>query len=91
MHELTGYRIRAIDGDGGYLEDFFADDSWVIRYFTVHTGHWPRGRTVLLSPHNIRGIDWEHQRVHVDLTRDDIAQSPRYRSGMHVESGSNAR
>ena len=79
VHELTGYRIHALDGDSGHLEDFFADETWVIRYFTVHTGHWPGGRTVLLSPERIRSIEWEHQLVHVDLLRDDIKQSPRYR------------
>jgi hypothetical protein len=79
VHELTGYRIHALDGDSGHLEDFFADETWQIRYFTVHTGHWPDGRTVLLSPERIRSIEWEHQLVHVDLLRDDIKQSPRYR------------
>jgi hypothetical protein len=87
VHELTGYRIRAIDGDSGHLEDFFADETWAIRYFTVHTGHWPTARTVLLSPDTIRNIDWQHQLVHVDLLRDDINRSPRYRSGMRMESG----
>jgi hypothetical protein len=79
VHELTGYRIHALDGNSGHLEDFFADETWRIRYFTVHTGHWPGGRTVLLSPERIRSIEWEHQLVHVDLLRDDIKQSPRYR------------
>jgi hypothetical protein len=91
VHELTGYRIHALDGDGGYLEDFFADETWTIRYFTVHTGHWPAGRTVLLSPGKIRSVDWEHQLVNVDLLCDDIKQSPRYRSGMHVDSGTENR
>ena len=87
VHEITGYHIHALDGESGSLEDFFADEAWVIRYFSVHTGHWPAGRTVILSPDRIRGIEWEHQLVHVDLLRDDIKRSPRYRSGMRIDSG----
>lgn len=86
VHELAGYHIHALDGDCGVLEDFFADETWVVRYLTVHTGHWPTGRTVLLSPDKILSVDWEHQQVHVDLTRDDIKQSPKYRSGMQIDS-----
>lgn len=87
VHELAGYHIHALDGDCGVVEDFFADETWVVRYLTVHTGHWPAGRTVLLSPERILSIEWEHQLVHVDLTRDDVKQSPRYRSGTPIESG----
>jgi hypothetical protein len=87
VHELAGYHIHALDGECGVLEDFFADETWAVRYLTVHTGHWPTGRTVLLAPDKILNIEWEHQQVHVDLTRDDIKQSPRYRSGMQIESG----
>lgn len=79
--ELIGYRVQAIDGESGHLEDFFADEAWVVRYFTVHTGHW-LGRTVLLPCEKIRSIDWAHQLVHVDLLRDDIGRSPAYHSGM---------
>jgi hypothetical protein len=85
VHEVAGYQIHALDGESGYLEDFIADETWVIRYFTVHTGHWPGGRTVLVSPDRIRSIEWERQRVHVDLLRDDIKQSPRYRSNVRLE------
>jgi hypothetical protein len=82
VHELAGYHIHALDGDCGVLEDFFADEAWVVRYLAVHTGHWPTGRTVLLSPDKILDVEWEHQQVNVDLTRDDIKESPRYRPGM---------
>jgi len=81
VHELTGYHVHALDGDCGVVEDFFADEMWAVRYLTVHTGRWPTGRTVLLSPEKVLSIEWEHQQVNVDLTRDDIKQSPRYRSG----------
>jgi hypothetical protein len=87
VHELTGYHIHALDGESGSLEDFFADETWAIRYFTVHTGHWPAGRTVLLSPDKIQSIEWEHQLIRVDLLQDEIKQSPRYRPSMQIESG----
>jgi hypothetical protein len=82
IHELAGYHVQALDGECGVLEDFFADETWAVRYLAVHTGHWPTGRTVLLSTDRILKIEWEHQLVHVDLTREDIKQSPKYQSGM---------
>ncbi len=86
VHELVGYHIHALDGECGVLDEFFADEAWAVRYLAVHTGHWPTGRRVLISPDRIRSIDCEHQKVHVDLTRDDIEHSPRYRSGRQIES-----
>ena len=85
VQELIGYRIQAIDGESGQLEDFFADEAWTVRNFTVHTGHWFGGQTVLLSPETIRKVEWEHQLVHVGLRRDDIKGSPAYHSGMALD------
>ncbi|HEX7968326.1 MAG TPA: PRC-barrel domain-containing protein [Stellaceae bacterium] len=79
LGDMMGYAIRATDGDIGHAEDFLIDDEgWRIRYMVVDTRNWLPGRKVLVSPHWIRDVDWLEQRVHVDLTRRAIENSPPY-------------
>ncbi len=78
-HAVTGYRIRATDGDIGHVEDFLVDDEcWAIRYLVVRTGHWLSGREVLLAPAWIERVDWHHSEVHVTVTRAQLEKSPEY-------------
>jgi hypothetical protein len=77
--ELKGYAIHAVDGDIGHVEDLIADDSqWVIRYFVVDTRNWLPGRKVLVSPGWIRRISWANRDVVVELTRQQVEESPEY-------------
>ncbi len=85
-HAVTGYHIRATDGDIGHVEDFLLDDeSWAIRYLIVRTGRWWSGRTVLLAPAWIERVDWHHSEVHVKVTRAQIEKSPEYDPARPVE------
>ena len=78
-HVVTGYRIKATDGDIGHVEDFLVDDeSWAIRYLVVRTGRWCSDRKVLLAPAWIEQVDWHHSEVHVKVTRAQIEKSPKY-------------
>ena len=48
---IKGYAIAASDGKIGTVSDFlFDDDSWLVRWLVVDTGHWLPGRKVLLPP-----------------------------------------
>lgn len=86
VHEVTGYHIRALDGDIGHVDDFFTDgESWTIRYLMVDTSNWIGGRSVLVSPAWVRTIDWAQQLVHVDLTREHVHDSPEYVQGMDID------
>jgi hypothetical protein len=83
---VTGYRIRATDGDIGHVEDFLLDDEcWAIRYLVVRTGHWLSGREVLLAPAWIERVDWHHSEVHVTVTRAQLEKSPEYDPSRRVE------
>ena len=74
---LLGASILAKDGPIGHLRDaLFDDQSWVIRYFVVETGSWFSGRRVLLSPMIFREPDWGKRVLPVDLTIDEVRQSP---------------
>jgi len=79
VREVQGYAIHAIDGDIGEVVDFIVDDlTWSIRYLVVDTGTWLSGRQVLIAPAWVDAVGWTGKKVAVDLTSDDIKNSPEY-------------
>lgn len=79
LDEVEGYGIQAIDGEVGHVEDLVVDDEdWTIRYLVVDTRDWLPGRKVLVSPAWLRALVWSEKRAVVDLTREQIEESPRY-------------
>lgn len=80
--EVAGYHIAASDGEIGHAETFLVDDeAWAIRYMVVDTRNWLPGRKVLVSPSWITGVSWSQNQVTVDLTREQIKNSPPYHKG----------
>ncbi|MDX1645598.1 MAG: PRC-barrel domain-containing protein [Longimicrobiales bacterium] len=80
LREVRGYDVQAVDGALGHVEDLMADDAdWSIRYLVVDTGRWLPGRKVLISPLWLRELVWSDRRAVVELTRDQIEDSPPYR------------
>ena len=83
---VAGYHIQATDGDVGHVEDFLVDDqSWAIRYMIVDTSNWWAGTKVLVAPAWITQVDWDHSKVHVNVTRAQIRNSPAYDQAKTVE------
>lgn len=77
VKELVGLAVGARDGELGKVKDaYFDDQRWVIRHVVVDTGGWLSDRRVLVSPHSVRGIDWNDEVVNVDLTRQQVKDSP---------------
>jgi hypothetical protein len=77
LRDLVHYTFRADDGDAGRVHDFyFEDDTWAIRYLVADTGRWLPGKIVLLPPQAIRSFDWKDRVVHLDVTREQIENSP---------------
>ncbi|MGD0330975.1 MAG: PRC-barrel domain-containing protein [Nitrososphaeria archaeon] len=76
---VSGYHIQAYDGEIGHVEDFIIDDeTWAIRYLIIDTQNWWPGKEVLVSPKWIKRVSWSESKVFVNLTREDIKQSPEY-------------
>lgn len=74
---LTGYSIAATDGDIGSAADLLFDDRhWTIRWLVVDTGSWLTGRKVLLPPRALATPDPAVRHFAVDLTRDQVKESP---------------
>jgi hypothetical protein len=77
--EVIDYHINATDGEIGHAQDFVVeDDSWIIRYMVVDTRNWLPGKRVLVSPAWIERISWADSEVYVDLSQEEIKNSPKF-------------
>ncbi|MFW6113618.1 MAG: PRC-barrel domain-containing protein, partial [Actinomycetota bacterium] len=74
---LGGYRVQAEDGAIGRVHDILFDDKkWIVRYLTIRTGGWLAKREKLVSPIAVDRPDWSRQTLYVDLTVDQVKNSP---------------
>lgn len=86
ISEVTGYLIRATDGELGHVDDFLIDDvSWAVRYLVINTSNWWFGKQVLAAPSWISGIQWASKTVDVRVTRQAIRNAPLYDRAEHVD------
>ncbi len=77
LKSLVGFAMGAVDGDIGEVKEFYFDDKeWTIRYIIVETGSWLLGRKVLIAPQAVLTPDWEGKIFPVNLTKDQIKNSP---------------
>ena len=76
---LKGYTLHSLDGDIGRVTEFYFDDQhWAIRYLVADTKNWWSGKKVLISQRWIERVSWEESKVFVQLSRENIKQSPEY-------------
>jgi hypothetical protein len=74
---VTGYHIKASDGEIGHVENFLVNDAdWSIRYLIVDTKNWWPGKHVLISPFAVREISWPDRQISLDIRRDKVKGSP---------------
>lgn len=77
--DILNYSIHATDGRIGHVDDFVAEtDGWAVRYLVVDTRNWLPGRKVLLSPDWVLSITSESRQVDVDLTMEQVRNSPAF-------------
>jgi uncharacterized protein YrrD len=77
LNGLKGYAIKASDDEvGNVREAYFDDEHWAIRYLVVDTGSWLSRHSVLISPYAIQAIDDDAETIQVNLTREQVANSP---------------
>lgn len=80
-NDTKGYRIEAIDGLIGHVEDFLiGPETWRIWYLAVDTRNWWPGKKVLISPAWVTSVSWSESQVGIDLSRDSIKTGPEYDS-----------
>ncbi len=74
---LIGYKLSSLDGEIGKVKDFYFDDKhWTIRYLIADTGGWLTSRKVLLSPHALLAVYKEEHDIAINLTKQQIKDSP---------------
>ncbi|APC40819.1 PRC-barrel domain-containing protein [Clostridium estertheticum] len=74
---LKGYKLQCIDGEIGKVKEFYFDDqNWTIRYLIADTGNWLVGRQVLISPYALDGVNKQDQYIVINLTKNQIENSP---------------
>lgn len=67
----------AEDGRIGKVHEFYFDDrTWTVRYIVADTGNWLVSRLVLISPEAFKKADWEEGAFSVDLTTEEVENSP---------------
>lgn len=74
---VLGCKVLARDGEVGTVEQvYFDDENWGVRYLVVETGSWLHDRRVLISPYAVQHTDPGTSDVHVNLTRQQVRDSP---------------
>jgi hypothetical protein len=92
MEEVSGYHIRATDGDIGHVEEFIIDDTtWGLRYLVVDTRRLIPGGKVLLSHEWLRSVSWPEREVVVGLPSALIKEGPKYNPSEPVNREYEAR
>lgn len=71
---LIGFSVQATDGHIGKIDEATTDLG--ASQIVVDTGPWIFGRRVVLPAGTIERVDWDQQDVYIDLTKDQIKDSP---------------
>jgi hypothetical protein len=98
IHAVTGYHIRASDGEIGHVENLLIEDeTWNVRYLIVDTSNWWLGKHVLISPYAVTGISYADRQIKIDIRCDKVKASPPwdpaamitsyYEKGLHSHYG----
>lgn len=76
---VRGYRLEAVDGSIGHIDDFlFEELTWELAFLAIDTGNWWPGSKALVSPDWVSAVSWARSRVYLDLTREGIRTAPAY-------------
>ena len=79
MEEVSGYRVQALDGEIGHVEDLVIDDqARNVRMIVVDTRNWLPGKKVRIPPRWVDQINWEEQRLKLHVPRQDVEGSPEH-------------
>ena len=81
MKNLSGRRIAAHDGDGGFVvEVYFDDKGWQVRYLVVDIGKPMPRREVLVPRAAIAAEQLREDAIRVQLTRAQVEHCPEKQS-----------
>ena len=74
---IKDYKLHSQNGEIGKVKEFYFDDRhWTIRYLVADTGNWLTGRKVLISPRALIAVNKEQKDIVINLTKEQIEESP---------------
>jgi hypothetical protein len=77
LHSLKSFEVHGRDAKLGKVDDFYFDQSqFVVRYLVLDTGNWLKQEETLISTHAIDNIDYDSKKIMVELTKDQLEDSP---------------
>jgi hypothetical protein len=81
--DLQGFSVEASDGGIGHVDS----DTTMAGpgYLVIDTGPWIFGRKVIIPAGAVTHVDLDEQRVYLDLTQDQIRESPEFDPTLGVE------
>lgn len=78
LHDLKGFVVQGKNDKLGKVDDFYFDhDQFVVRYLVLDTGNWLTHDINLVSTHDVVNIDADEEIIKVNLSRDDLKNSPK--------------
>ncbi|MCY0932300.1 PRC-barrel domain containing protein [Streptomyces sp. H27-H1] len=78
---LVGFKVEASDGHIGKVDE--ATEEVGASCIAVDTGPWIFGKVVLIPAGIIVRVDMEKEEIQVNLTKDQIKESPEYDKARH--------
>ncbi|MFE5808415.1 PRC-barrel domain-containing protein [Streptomyces sp. NPDC056491] len=78
---LIGFKVEASDGHIGKVDEHTEDVG--ASYVVVDTGPWIFGKHVLIPAGTIVRVDANDEKIHINLTKDQIKDSPEYDKDKH--------
>ncbi|MCX5584012.1 PRC-barrel domain-containing protein [Streptomyces erythrochromogenes] len=78
---LVGFKVEASDGSIGKVDE--DTDEVGASYIVVDTGPWIFGKEVLIPAGTVVRVDIEEKTINVNLTKDQIKDSPEYDKDKH--------
>jgi stress response protein YsnF len=84
--ELTGYQVRAVEGEVGKVTDFIVEDEdWQLRYMVVDISDWlEEDKQILVALTWISDIEVSRDEVAIDLTQEAVKFSPPFDPNLAV-------
>jgi hypothetical protein len=80
--EVISYSAWSGDVEVGVVEDMLLDTAgWVVRYLAVDSGQTFGGKHLVIAPAWIESMSWHENRVHLELTPEEIRHSPEWDPG----------
>ena len=90
--EVRGYRVMAIDGEVGHVDDFLMDPTtWAIRYLAVNTGSWLKKHEVVITRKLVDQVVWAQAQMNVNASKALIESAPDYHRDTGIDRALEAR